>query len=176
MIAAQVSNGLQALVPQSSSASLSVPDSLRIVDNYVKVRCSFRLAPWAPARPAHPHFRMCLGSRPVLAIVQNTYHERMHPPLRAVVALQCGRCPNSMEAEGCPPLDVMCLRLAHGVLAAQAFYIPWGAELSHWAQSHPEYTAQQVESLIAAIADTNGIKRRERVAVLAEIQGELALS
>ena len=59
---------------------------------------------------------------------------------------------------------------------AQAFYIPWGAELNHWAQSHPEYTAQQVESLIAAIADTNGIKRRERVAVLAEIQGEIALS
>lgn len=62
------------------------------------------------------------------------------------------------------------------MLAVQAFYIPWGDELSHWAQSHPEYTAQQVASLIAAIADTNGIKRRERVAVLAEIQGELALS
>ena len=59
------------------------------------------------------------------------------------------------------------------VSSPQAFYIPWGPELSHWAQTHPEYTEKQVASLIAAIADTNGIKRRERVAVLAEIQGEL---
>lgn len=65
-------------------------------------------------------------------------------------------------------------RFSHAVLVAQAFYIPWGAELSHWAQSHPEYTEKQVASLITAIADTNGIKRRERVAVLAEIQGESA--
>jgi hypothetical protein len=33
----QVSNGLQTLVPNASGAGLSVPDHLRIVDNYVKV-------------------------------------------------------------------------------------------------------------------------------------------
>ncbi len=34
---AQVSNGLQTLVPQAAGAGLSIPDYLRIVDNYVKV-------------------------------------------------------------------------------------------------------------------------------------------
>ena len=36
--AAQVSNGLQTLVPRVAGAGPSVSDYLRIVDNYVKVR------------------------------------------------------------------------------------------------------------------------------------------
>ena len=35
--AVQVSNGLQALVPQFAGGSAMIPDALRIVDNYVKV-------------------------------------------------------------------------------------------------------------------------------------------
>jgi hypothetical protein len=58
----------------------------------------------------------------------------------------------------------------------QAFYIPWGEELQHWAQTHPEYTRQQTAALVAAIAESNGIRKRDRVAALAEIQGELAMA
>lgn len=58
---------------------------------------------------------------------------------------------------------------------AQAFYIPWGAELQHWAHTHPEYTRQQTAALVAAIAEAQNIRKRDRVAALAEIQGELAM-
>ena len=58
----------------------------------------------------------------------------------------------------------------------QAFYIPWGLELQHWAQTHPEYTRQQTAALVAVIGEANGIRKKDRVAALAEIHGELAMA
>lgn len=55
----------------------------------------------------------------------------------------------------------------------QAFYIPWGPDLQRWAATHPEYTRQQLASLIALIADSQGLKRKDRAAALAAIDAEL---
>ena len=55
----------------------------------------------------------------------------------------------------------------------QAFYIPWGPDLQRWAATHPEYTKQQLASLIALVADSQGLKRRDKAAALAAIDAEL---
>ncbi|KAK9823710.1 hypothetical protein WJX72_004829 [[Myrmecia] bisecta] len=55
----------------------------------------------------------------------------------------------------------------------KAFYIPWGEELRRWAQTHPEYTRDQIMMLIVCIAESTGLKRKERNALLAEIESDL---
>lgn len=54
----------------------------------------------------------------------------------------------------------------------QAFYIPL-TELPHWAQTHPEYSPQQVLALTACIAESSGLKRKDKAALLAQIEGNL---
>ena len=55
----------------------------------------------------------------------------------------------------------------------KAYYLPWGPELGHWAATHPEYTRSQTTSLLHCIAEANGVKRRERGMLLAQIEQEL---
>jgi hypothetical protein len=61
----------------------------------------------------------------------------------------------------------------HDVAFVQAFYIPWGPDLQRWAATHPEYSKQQLASLIALIADSQGLKRKDKLAALAAIDAEL---
>ncbi len=56
----------------------------------------------------------------------------------------------------------------------QAFYLPWGEELARWALTHPEYTRDQVMMLVVCIAEANGLKRKERNALLGQIEAELS--
>ena len=56
----------------------------------------------------------------------------------------------------------------------KAFYLPWGPELQHWCQSHPEYTRPQLLALVACIADSNALKRKDRAALLTQIEADLA--
>ena len=55
----------------------------------------------------------------------------------------------------------------------KAYYLPWGPELRHWVATHPEYTRSQLNSLLHCIAEANGLKRRERQSMLAEIDQDL---
>jgi len=55
----------------------------------------------------------------------------------------------------------------------QAFYIPWGADLQRWAATHPEYSKPQLAALVALVADSQGIRRKERAAALAAIDAEV---
>lgn len=54
----------------------------------------------------------------------------------------------------------------------KAFYIPL-TELPHWAQTHPEYSAHQVLALTACIAESSQMKKREKAALLAQIENNL---
>ncbi|KAK9809306.1 hypothetical protein WJX73_003160 [Symbiochloris irregularis] len=56
----------------------------------------------------------------------------------------------------------------------KAFYLPWGPELRHWCQTHPEYTRPQLLALVSCIADSNNLKRKDRAALLAQIEADLA--
>ena len=55
----------------------------------------------------------------------------------------------------------------------KAFYLPWGPELRRWAQTHPEYTRPQLLALVSCIADANNLKRKDRGALLAQIEADL---
>jgi hypothetical protein len=54
----------------------------------------------------------------------------------------------------------------------QGFYIP-AAELTQWAQVHPEYRPDQVLSLTACIAESSGLKRKEKQTLLAQVEADL---
>ena len=56
----------------------------------------------------------------------------------------------------------------------KAFYLPWGPELRHWAQTHPEYTRPQLLALVTCIADSNALKRKDRGILLSQIEADLA--
>jgi len=56
---------------------------------------------------------------------------------------------------------------------AQAYYLPWGDELSRWALTHPEYTRDQIMMLVVCIAEANGLKRKDRNAFLTQMEAEL---
>jgi len=55
----------------------------------------------------------------------------------------------------------------------KAFYLPWGEPLRHWLLTHPEYTAGQRTQLVACVAESQGLRRRERAAFLAQLESEL---
>ena len=55
----------------------------------------------------------------------------------------------------------------------KAYYIPWGDELHRWALTHPEYTQDQIMMLVACIAESNNLKRRDRNALLSQIETDL---
>lgn len=55
----------------------------------------------------------------------------------------------------------------------KAFYLPWGEALRHWLLSHPEYTAQQRSQLVACIAESQGLRRKERAAFMSQLDSEL---
>ena len=54
----------------------------------------------------------------------------------------------------------------------QAFYIPV-EELARWAQIHPEYRPDQVLALTACIAESSGLKRKDKQALLARMEADL---
>ena len=54
----------------------------------------------------------------------------------------------------------------------QAFYIPLD-ELPRWAQTHPEYSPAAVLALTGCIAESSGMKRRDKAALMAAVEGEL---
>lgn len=60
------------------------------------------------------------------------------------------------------------------MLLLQAFYIPWGDELHRWALTHPEYTQSQILMLVTCIAEANSLKRKDRNALTAQIEADLA--
>ena len=59
-------------------------------------------------------------------------------------------------------------------MPVQAFYLPWGEELRRWALTHPEYTRDQIMMLVVCIAEAHGLKRKERNALLAQMEAELS--
>ena len=46
-------------------------------------------------------------------------------------------------------------------------------ELIAWAHAHPEYRPSHVLDLTAAIADSKGLRKRERAATLAQMEAAL---
>ncbi|KAL4422269.1 hypothetical protein ABPG75_008466 [Micractinium tetrahymenae] len=54
----------------------------------------------------------------------------------------------------------------------KAFYIPLG-ELAHWVQTHAEYTPQQVLALTSCIAESSGLKRKDKAALVAQVEADL---
>ncbi len=54
----------------------------------------------------------------------------------------------------------------------KAFYIPWGDEVRHWAQTHPEYTSEQIISLVTCIAEANQLKRKDRAGMIAQLEAD----
>uniref|UniRef100_A0A1D1ZMS1 Coiled-coil domain-containing protein 132 n=1 Tax=Auxenochlorella protothecoides TaxID=3075 RepID=A0A1D1ZMS1_AUXPR len=62
--------------------------------------------------------------------------------------------------------------LARADAYVKAFYIPVG-ELTQWALAHPEYTREQILALTACIADSSGLRRKERAALLAQMEAAL---
>ena len=55
---------------------------------------------------------------------------------------------------------------------AQAFYLPL-QELTSWARAHPEYTAGQVLALAGCIAESSGLRKKEKAALLAQVEGDI---
>ena len=58
--------------------------------------------------------------------------------------------------------------------AVPACYLGSLAELIAWAQAHSEYARHQVLDLTGVIADSKGLKKRERAAMLAQMEQALA--
>ena len=56
----------------------------------------------------------------------------------------------------------------------QAFYLSSMPELIAWAHAHPEYSKGQVMDLTAVIADSKGLRKRERTAMLTQMEAALA--
>ena len=54
----------------------------------------------------------------------------------------------------------------------KAFYIPWGEEVRHWAQTHPEYTREQIVALVTCIAEANQLKRKDRMAMTGQLEAD----
>lgn len=46
----------------------------------------------------------------------------------------------------------------------------WG----RWALTHPEYTKNQLISLVTCVADSQGIKKKERTAFIQQLEAALA--
>ena len=61
-----------------------------------------------------------------------------------------------------------------GKLSAQAFYLPWGEELRRWCLTHPEYMRDQLMMLVVCIAESHGLKRKERNAFITHLEAELS--
>ncbi|KAK2075778.1 hypothetical protein QBZ16_001519 [Prototheca wickerhamii] len=55
----------------------------------------------------------------------------------------------------------------------KAFYIPL-AELGSWAQLHPEYSKEQMLALATCMAESSGLRRKERTAMLALLEASLS--
>ena len=55
----------------------------------------------------------------------------------------------------------------------QAFYLSSMSELTSWAHAHPEYSNAQLLDLTACIADCKGLRKRERAAMLAQMEAAL---
>lgn len=53
---------------------------------------------------------------------------------------------------------------------AQAFYLSSMAELTSWAHAHPEYSNAHLLDLTACMADSKGLRKRERAAMLAQME------
>lgn len=51
----------------------------------------------------------------------------------------------------------------------KAYYIPWGPDLDHWAATHREYSLDQLAALLTLVADSQGVKRKERAQALAAL-------
>ncbi len=78
----------------------------------------------------------------------------------------------------CPGIPLLCdtealRRVPMFQLLYQAFYLPWGEELRRWAQTHPEYTRDQIMMLTVCIAEASGLKRKERNAFLSQLEADL---
>jgi hypothetical protein len=43
-------------------------------------------------------------------------------------------------------------------------------ELGHWSATHPEYRREQHAALAGAVADFKGLKKKERVAFIAQVE------
>eukprot|EP00884_Botryococcus_braunii_P000884 jgi/Botrbrau1/10797/Bobra.0064s0003.1 len=56
----------------------------------------------------------------------------------------------------------------------KAYYISWGDELQRWALTHPEYTKNQLINLVTCVADSQGIKKKERTAFIQQLEAALA--
>lgn len=55
----------------------------------------------------------------------------------------------------------------------KAFYLPAGPEFRRWAQTHPEYTRPQLLALASCIADANSLKRKDKAALVAQVEADL---
>ena len=58
-------------------------------------------------------------------------------------------------------------------MSVQAFYLGSMAELTSWAHAHPEYSNAQLLDLTACMADSKGLRKRERAAMLAQMEATL---
>ena len=58
-------------------------------------------------------------------------------------------------------------------VSVQAFYLGSMAELTSWAHAHPEYSNAQLLDLTACMADSKGLRKRERAAMLAQMEATL---
>ena len=123
---------------------MSAADALRIADTYVKVSAT---------RAANIIYCVIYVQADIGIYGMRT------------TASEAGRTGNVSQVQ--PAISEGTLK------CVQAFYIPWGPDLQRWAATHPEYTKQQLASLIALIADSQGLKRRDKAAALAAIDAEL---
>lgn len=56
----------------------------------------------------------------------------------------------------------------------QAYYLESVEQLLQWVQTHPEYSRRHIAGLAQAVADAQGLKRKERAAFLALIASQVA--
>jgi hypothetical protein len=55
----------------------------------------------------------------------------------------------------------------------QAFFLTGVEELGQWAVTHPEYTREQQLSLATAVAQFNGLKKKDQAAFVAQVEAFL---
>lgn len=56
----------------------------------------------------------------------------------------------------------------------QAFFLPTAEELHRWTQAHPQYRPTQHLALAAAIADFQGMRKKDRANFIASMEALLA--
>ncbi len=61
------------------------------------------------------------------------------------------------------------------VLLTQGLYIPL-SEFVHWAQTHPEYSKQQVCSLVECSADMQGLRKKAKADLIAQVEAHLSMA